>query len=532
MNKKLFYSILIISLGFSQNSYSKNYFLNSFHNHNFENEEDLENLNTGKMKLLIVPFKGWNGIQEKFYSSMSDKLLESQLKKIKKFEIYKDKEFSEILDEVRIEENTENILSYARDKKIKYIIIPRFKQNSIDFNDISTAQENFVQGRKVIFELQVLDVMSGEIIYKTDSTLIQTRRIIGNNFYSQIEKLFDGRILSVVQKLDETFLIKAELKNEENRLIINRGSNEGITKGMLFIAKTKEKTKDNFNYTNTSYLRVSEVMNNRSVLTLLSGKKPLTTVEVIETKKSPEFLGFITKIDKNNILTLDIGENQGVKSGDIYKVVENINYKDSKTGISYKLNDKEKGIIIITDTTENSSNARIIRGISGIKENMSISEYNTSSYLEPFIRAAYYDYNLFNSGMQKDSLIRLSTGFEDMKNSYFFDFGFNLALIGGTRGPIKAIGGINNINASAGYNFPLLTEYIYAIPSMQLGFGSASLSNSTLSLDLTPKVAVKFTYNKFSLWVESGYSAKIGFRQLTSSESSGFMYGYGLSYLF
>lgn len=531
MNKILVLSALIIGLNINNISCAENY-KNNFY---FENEESV---NERKIQLLVLPFKGWNGIQENFYSSLSNKLLEAELKKISKFQIYKDKEFENQINKVNIDDNLENILDYARDRNIKYIIVPNFLQNTLDFNDISNRQDTFIQGAKVVFQVQVIDVSSGDTIYKTDSTLTQTRKIIGSNFYQNIEELFNKQIENITKKIDETFLIKAVIKNENGLITINKGSNDGISEGMIFTGKVNEKTNDNFKYTTNSYLRVSEVRPDKSILTLLSGKKPSNNLEVTETKKNPNSGGFIKEINSNYI-TLDIGEDQGVKTGQVYRVIESVGYKDSKTGLTYNLDNKDKALILITQTEQNSSEARVIRGIANIKKDMKVLEYKTS-YLEPFIKAAFYANKPINSSVNKENILRLSSGFENMKDSYYFDFGINISLARAVNnnnnpaltGQSFAIGGISNINSSIGYNFPILSEYLYIIPILQAGIGSSSINDSTLVLDITPKAAIKFTYNKFSLWAEGGYAANIGLRQSNLPNSSGFLYGLGLSYLF
>lgn len=532
MIKNILKSVLIAGLIFSSNSYA-------YANNTFENEEASQEINNRKISIIVLPFKGWNGIQEKFYQEMSNRLLEKELSNIKKFNIISDSDFYNLVNTIKIDENKDNILSFARDKQIKYVIIPRFKENSLDFNDLELTQTMFIPDRKVVFQIEVLDVSSGDIIYKTDKALIYTRRQYGTNFYSGLEKSFKNQMNYLSKKIDETFLIKAQLKPNNGKPIINKGSGDGVTIGSIFQVKTQEKTKDNFNYTNKAYFRVVETSENSSTLILLSGNMPKYPLEVTESKNNPIFGGLITSFEDLDNLSINIGEEQGVKVGQVYKVGEIVSYKDSKTGKEYNLGDKDKGLIVITETNDSSSNAKVLKGTNDIKNGMRVSEYK-ESYLQPFLKIAYYNFQPINKDVNKGSAIRISSGFEHLVDSYFFDFGLNMSLeprpIYDSNNVIKSniltIGGINNINASAGYNFPIIREHLHVIPILQFGLGSASIGNSTFIANLIPKLAIRGNYAKFSLWAEAGFSGEMYLRQTTIPNTSSFIYGGGLSYIF
>ncbi|MFN8579020.1 MAG: hypothetical protein U0354_19500 [Candidatus Sericytochromatia bacterium] len=535
MLKNILKSTLIVSLLLSNHAYSQT----TSTKFDFENEEILQEVNNRKISLIILPFKGWNGIQEKFYQEMSNRLLYKELSSIKKFDIITDSEFYNLVNSIKIDENRDNILSFARDKQIKYIIIPKFKENSLDFNDLELTQTMFIPDRKVVFQLEVLDVSSGDIIYKTDKTLLYKRRQFGTNFYSGLEKAFKTQMNYLAKKIDETFLIKAQLKPNNGKPIIDKGSGDGVTIGSIFHVKTQEKTKDNFTYTNNSYFRVVETSDKSSNLILLSGNIPKYPLDAIESKNNPIFGGLITSFEDLDNISINIGEEQGVKVGQVYKVGEIVTYKDSKTGKEYNLGDKDKGLIVITETSETSSIAKALKGINDIKNGMRVSEYK-DSYLQPFLKLAYYTFQPINKDVNKGSTIRLSSGFEHLVDSYFFDFGINMLLeprpvYNGdniTKSNVLTIGGINNINLSAGYNFPIIREYLHVIPMLQFGLGSASIENNTFTASLIPKVALRASYAKFSLWAEAGFSGEMYLRQTTTSNTSSFIYGGGLSYIF
>lgn len=545
MIKNIIRLSIAISLSISTNSYASDYSnLKTY----YENEEISKELNNRKIQLLILPFKGWNGVQEKFYQEMSNKLLEKELGRFKKFDIINDENFYNTVNSINIDENKENILNFARDKQIKYIVIPKFKENSLDFNDLSFTQDQFTQGRKIVFQIEILDVSSGEIIYKNDKSLVQTRKIFGTNFYSMLEKEFNKEISYLAQKIDENFLIKAKIINKQEKITLDKGSNDGINVGMIFTLKNQEKTKNNFNYITNSYFRVTEVFENNSNLNLLSGKLPNNDTEVTESKNNPNFGGLITEFN-NNVLTINLGEDEGVDIGQVYKVSEIVSYKDSKTGKEYTIGDKEKGLILITETEKNTSLAKIIRGGSEIKNGMKISEYK-NSYLEPFVKMAYYFYKPITANVNKDNVLRLSTGFQEMRYQYFFDFGLDASMTrvnlsdtvlyslplnstqtsNSTNTTISPT--ISGINGSVGYNFPIIPEYIYIAPMIQAGFALSDNQNRNVVFDITPKALLKINYSRFNLWLEGGFSANIGLRQNNLPNTSSFVYGGGLSIIF
>lgn len=511
-------------------------------------EETTENYNDKKISLLVLPFRGWKGIQENFYQDMVNKQLLNEFSKYPKFKIVNDKEFDQLIKEIDIDQNIDNVLNFAREKQIPNIIIPKFKENDLNFNDLDFSQTNFIPGRKVVFQIEMIDTSTGDRRVIAEKTLTQLRKIYGSNFYSLIEREFKEQITYLAGKVDDQFLIRGKVKVNQDSLALDKGTDSGVKVGMIFNVKSQEKSKNNFQYTKDSYLRVTSVSENTSNLILLSGINPKDNSDALEAKRPPNLQGIITELNQSGFdktLMLNIGTDQGVKVGQVYKVYETLSFKDSKTGKEFTVGDKEKGLIYITETDTDKASGKIIRGSADIKANMKISEYK-SSYLETFFKVAYYFYKPINPQISKNNLLRVSTGFQDLRYLYFFDFGIDASIVPVDLNATRAIEpgtpstsriiyspSITGINGSAGYNFTLIPEYIHVAPMLQAGFGLSDNQNRNVVFDIVPKAVLKFTYSHASLWLEGGYSLNIPFRNNASlPNTSSFIYGGGLSVSF
>ncbi|RYY00495.1 hypothetical protein EON78_00995 [bacterium] len=470
---------------------------------------------------------------------MATDKLKSEIAKYNKFEIVEDQEFNQLIKGIDIEDNKQNIINFARDRNIQNILFCKFRENDVTFNDLNLTQEFYVANRRIAFQIDLIDTSTGDKRFTFEDNIVQMRRQNGKTFYQILEQEFDRVLGRMAEKIDEKFLLKAKVITQENdKIILNKGFNDGIKEGMIFTYKKQEKNPNSFVVTKDSYLRVVSVSENRSELILISGSNPDKDTELTETKNDPQIEGTVSKLGTSifeNSVEINLGSDKGIKVGQIFKVVEKVSYKDSKTGRNYTIADKERGLIFITDTETKTASARIIRGRSEIKNGMKIVEYD-KSYLEPLIKVALYGYQPMLPSLSARSILRLSTGYEDLRYKYYFDYGVNTTITKvqtvtnppGQKENYRVM--IEGINGSIGYKFNIIPEYIDVSPLLQVGFGLNDPTNQTIALDITPKGSIIFSYNRFSLWLEGGYSAKFLIRpESTAPNSSGFIYGGGLS---
>lgn len=503
-------------------------------------EDNTQNQDKRKITVLIVPFFNWKGTKNDFYEDMATNKLKNEISKYNKFDIAEDPEFNQLIKGIDIDDNKQNIINFARDRNIQNILFCRFRENDVTFNDLNLTQEFYVANRRIAFQIELIDTSTGEKRFTFEDNIVQMRRQNGKTFYQIIEQEFDKVLGRMAEKVDEKFLIKAKVLTKENdKIILNKGFNDGIKEGMIFTYKKQEKNSSSFVFTKDSYLRVASVLENRSELILISGSNPDKDTELTESKNDPQIEGNISNLGTSifeDSVEINLGSDKGIKVGQIFKVVEKVSYKDSKTGRNYTIADKERGLIFITDSETKKAKGKIIRGRSEIKNGMKIVEYD-KSYLEPLIKAALYGYQPILPSLSARSILRLSTGYEDLRYKYYFDYGVNTTITkvqstsanpAAQKENYRVM--IEGINGSIGYKFNIIPEYIDLSPLLQVGFGLNDPFNQTIALDITPKGSVIFSYKRFSLWIEGGYSAKFSIRpESTSPNSSGFIYGGGLS---
>ncbi len=493
---------------------------------------------------LVIPFFNWQGANRDFYQKMATDKLKMELLKYPKFKLIDDEQLNDLIKNMDIEENKENIINFAREKKIKNILFCYFVENDVSFNDLTNNNPNmFLFGRKIVLQLEVFDTSKGEKKSLLTDTISQVRMPNSKNFYQTIESLFDLSVNKLVNKLDREFLISANIiSKDENRIIINKGLDNGITEGMMFTFKTKDNN-GAFDFKKDIYLRVIKVLKDKSEAILISNitiDKINSNTEIIETKNTPIAEGSIFDLNSSSLdgdLKVNLGSNQGIKIGKVYKVTENIEYKE-KSGKIYKIGDKEKGLIYITSVDTEESIAKIARGRNDLKNGMKISDYE-KSYLEPLVKLAFYSVNSLSKEVKKNNVLRISTGYEDIRYKYYFDYGINTSIYEITDNftPDKPQNTtrvftpvIEGLNASLGYKFPIIPEYIHLSPLLQLGFGLSDSVYRAIIFDITPKASIIFSYNRFNLWLEGGYSLNLPIR--TSNEvkiNSSLIYGVGLS---
>ena len=157
-----------------------------------ENSEILtENINIEKdnrESFLLIPFFNWQGSNKNFYENMATGKFNRQLSYYPKFNIISDPELDKTIVEIDIDQNRQNILNFAREKRIKNILFCRFKENDNSFNDININQndissnnlinnQNFFN-KRIVLEIEIVDVYTGETKVTITDSILQIRKAL------------------------------------------------------------------------------------------------------------------------------------------------------------------------------------------------------------------------------------------------------------------------------------------------------------------------------------------------------------------
>jgi hypothetical protein len=510
MIKKITLAI-IISLAFTNISFAE------------VKTDDKSNINVQVEKksntFLILPFTGWQGNKADVYQKLITEKLKLNIKKYSKFDVFENNEFQDIIEKLNLSDNKENLLNFARSEGLKYIVYGRFSDNDLNYNDLDITSNSVITGRKIQINLEIIDVNTEETIFSTQKTIDQIRRQARRNFLTLLEKEFEGVSEKISDEINKKFLIKSKLISlKDNLFEIDKGSNDGIKEGMIFLSESKSSN----NYVEKSYLRVLKAYNNKSNVFLISGKIPNLGSEISESNNTPPLEGkVLTKIELDNLneinsngyISLSIGKIHGVKEGDIFRVLETLYYKDKKNNNKIPVGDIEKGLVYVTEANEFYSKAKIIKGLFDIKEDMKISKYKGSDY-ETGAKVTLSAYQPLGSTINgRFPVVRIATTYEDIRYGNYFDFGVdfsgktvNIAPEDGKTIKSFFSPALSGLNGSYGYKIPVINEYISILPSIQGGFSFGVFNNASLRTEIIPKVSTRFTLQKFNLWLDLGYS--------------------------
>lgn len=502
---------------------------------------------------LVLPFTGWQGNKADVYQNLITEKLKLNIKKYSKFSVFENNEFQNIIEKLNLSDNKENLLNFARSEGLKYIVYGRFSDNDLNYNDLDITSNSVITGRRIQINLEIIDVNTEETIFSTQKTIDQIRRQAIRNFLTLLEKEFEGISEKISDELNKKFLIKSKLVSlKDNLFEIDKGSNDGIEEGMIFLAESKSSN----NYVEKSYLRTLKISNNKSKVFLISGKIPNLGSEIIESNNTPPLEGkILTKIELDNLneinsngyISLSIGKIHGVQEGKIFKVLETLYYKDKKNNNKIPVGDIEKGLVYVTESNEFYSKAKIIKGLFDIKEDMKISEYKGSEY-ETGAKITLSGYqNLGSTINGRFPVVRVATTYEDIRYGNYFDVGVdfsgkivNIAPEDGKTIKNFFSPALSGLNGSYGYKIPIFNEYISILPSIQGGFSFGVFNNASLRTEVIPKISTRFTLQKINLWLDLGYSfyfksifdIKSHFSGQGFEGSGGLVYGTGIGLTF
>lgn len=508
-----------------------------------------------KESFLLLPFTGWKGARAELYQNLINEKLRLNLKKVHKFNTFDDKELSLLLNNIKYEYSLDKIVDLAREKGIKHLIIPKFTNNDLIFNDFDLySNVNNIITRRIDLEIEVIDVFEPQKSIKFFKTIDKFVKFRNLTFYGLITLEFENITAKIVEEIEKNFPLFLEIvEKEENIITLNKGFASGVVEGQIFSSESLEKNNYSDSYLKKSYFRIYETYENTSKAFLISGITPNLNTKLLETKESPLVEGKIISIDgktklntyndlinkDNSQVIINLGEIHGTYNNKLFKVVEDITYNDTKNGKSFILGQNEKALISVTSTDRFFSKAKVIRGTFNISNNMRVIASKDSPF-EYFFKLSYYNqYNLLPK-LNNLPIYRISSGYQNITENFITDF--NLDFSGKTayldipdknNSDKTFLFGVQGINGSFGYNLNLFHEYLSLVTSIEEGIVFNDFDGGGLRAQATPKASLKLSLGKVSLWADLGYyiysKPIIDLNFSNKDFKTGLIYGGGLS---
>ena len=489
--------------------------------------------NTAKKNLTVLKFSG--EMSSGYRKNISDRIL-ADLIESNRFNVIDRQNLDSILDEQKF--STSGLVNPNQGSKIgkiaglEKVIVGKvtsynYKYHEAEYHDGTKIQDAYYDV-KISATVKMVDVETA----KYNMAVTAEASGADGNKTRALDQAIENLSANISQSLTDQFKIKANVTNVEQQVIltIDQGSNRGIKKSMNFNIYDGQGLARN----KVAHARVFKVDNNQAKLRAYGDfEKIMSGYYAVENKKEQSLEAVIIKRNWGSV-TLNMGQNMGIRKGQIYEVKDKSSQTlvDPKTGRVLGTEQKDKGLIYITEAYDNYAQGKIIEGNMFVRKGMAVKKSNQSAKnssielfvaQQPFsISSNYYQGDKYRTSDPRDVT---GTGLGATYSNYSYgsnlNQSFSVILMNipldeeiESNGSSADSLNVFNFEGTIDYYLPLLPSRLYVYPGVGLGIAYMSQEThydarydevSGLSFMPLVKCGVDLKVGRFNIFGELNY---------------------------
>ena len=488
---------------------------------------------TAKKNLTVLKFSG--EMSSGYREYISDRIL-SNLIESNRFNVIDRQNLDSILEEQKF--STSGLVNPNQGSKIgkiaglEKVIVGKVTSYNYDYHKAEYHDGTKIQDAYYDVNISATVKMVDVETAKYNMAVTAEASGVDGNKTMALDEAIENLSSNISQRLTDQFKIKANVRHVEKQVIltIDQGSNRGIKKSMNFNIYDGQGLARN----KVAHARVFKVDNNQAKLRAYKKKKKIMSgYYAVENKKEQSLEAVIIKRNWGSV-TLNMGQNMGIRKGQIYEVKDKSSQTlvDPKTGRVLGTEQKDKGLIYITEAYDNYAQGKIIEGNMFVRKGMAVKKSNQSaknSSIELFvaqqtlaITSNYYKGDKYATIDPRDVT---GTGLGVTYSNYSYgsnmDYSFSVSLINiPLDEEIKSNGStadslsLFNFAGTVDYYLPLLPSRLYVYPGAGLGIAHMSQEAhpdgaydevSDLSVMPLVKCGVDLKVGRFNIFGELNY---------------------------
>lgn len=488
---------------------------------------------TAKKNLTVLKFSG--EMSSGYREYISDRIL-SNLIESNRFNVIDRQNLDSILEEQKF--STSGLVNPNQGSKIgkiaglEKVIVGKVTSYNYDYHKAEYHDGTKIQDAYYDVNISATVKMVDVETAKYNMAVTAEASGVDGNKTMALDEAIENLSSNISQRLTDQFKIKANVRHVEKQVIltIDQGSNRGIKKSMNFNIYDGQGLARN----KVAHARVFKVDNNQAKLRAYGDfEKIMSGYYAVENKKEQSLEAVIIKRNWGSV-TLNMGQNMGIRKGQIYEVKDKSSQTlvDPKTGRVLGTEQKDKGLIYITEAYDNYAQGKIIEGNMFVRKGMAVKKSNQSaknSSIELFvaqqtlaITSNYYKGDKYATIDPRDVT---GTGLGVTYSNYSYgsnmDYSFSVSLINiPLDEEIKSNGStadslsLFNFAGTVDYYLPLLPSRLYVYPGAGLGIAHMSQEAhpdgaydevSDLSVMPLVKCGVDLKVGRFNIFGELNY---------------------------